>query len=603
MTTCHHDADLANLPVDGDCDVDRNLLILYATETGTAQDVADRIARECRRARFQCRVCNIGSYPPERLISEPRVVFVVATTGSGVEPRAMTSLWNSLLRSDLPSDLFEDMEFAIFGLGDSTYQKFCWPAKKLARRLANLGGRELCTRGEGDDQHPQGVEGALDPWIEQLIGKLVDLYPHDGLPEELSESRLPPPRVKTVNVPAETECTYPLATDQRYWDVTVQCNRRITAEDWFQDVRHFEFVSERELNYLPGDVAVIHPSALASEVDSLLASLGWDITADDPFSITHSMKDQSLPDHTPQVTTLRILFTRYLDFNAVPRRSFFELLRWFSTDDMEREKLDEFVSSEGANELYEYCQQVKRTVKEVLSEFRSLRIPRDYIFDLFPPLRPRQFSIASSPKKHPHEIHLCVAIVKYRTKLRVPRKGVCTSYLAGLQSGDTLRITIQKGLISLPNDPLTPVICVGPGTGIAPMRAVIEDRIHAGSNATTLYFGCRSASKDHHYGAEWDAYAEAANITYRVAFSRDGAPGTKRTYVQDLLRLDKERVWQLLGVQRGVMIISGSSNKMPAAVREAVMEAAELGKMSAKDAEDFVSMMEREGRLIEECWS
>jgi len=395
-----------------------------------------------------------------------------------------------------------------------------------------------------------------------------------------------------------------LDVDDKYWDATVQCNRRITADDWFQDVRHFEFLSERDLDYLPGDVAVIHPVALASEVDSLLVSMGWPNTADEPFSITHTMKDQSLPKHIPQVTTLRTLFTRHLDFNAVPRRSFFELLRWFATDEMEREKLDEFASNEGAEELYEYCYRVKRTIREVLAEFRSVRIPRDYIFDIFPPLRPRQFSISSSSKKHPREIHLCVAIVRYRTKLRVPRKGVCTSFLAALQPGDKLRITIEKGLISLPSDPKTPVICVGPGTGIAPMRAVIEDRIHARCETTRLYFGCRSASKDHHYGTEWEAYAKAGNITYRVAFSRDGPEGTRRTYVQDLLRLDKKVVWELLGVQRGTLIISGSSNKMPAAVREVVREVAgEFGGMSTEDAAAFVSLMEREGRLIEECWS
>ncbi|KAH0834168.1 hypothetical protein J3R83DRAFT_11474 [Lanmaoa asiatica] len=558
MSVGSHHAEAVKVLVNGENDIsDRKILILYATETGTAQDVADRIARECRRGHFQCRVCNIGSYPPEGLISEPLVIFVVATMGSGTEPRAMTPLWNSLLRSDLPDDLFEDMDFAVFGLGDSVYEKFCWPGKKLARRLTNLGGREFCPRGDGDDQNPLGIEGALDPWIEQLIVKLLELYPCDNSLEVLPKLRRPPPRVKTVTLPRETKCTDPLDADQKYWDVTVQCNRRITADDWFQDVRHLEFLSERDLDYLPGDVVIIHPIALASEVDSLLVSMGCANTADEPFSVTHVMRDQSLPEHTPQVTTLRMLFTRYLDFNAVPRRPFFELLRWFATDEMEREKLDEFVSNEGADELYEYCQRVKRTIREVLTEFRSARIPRDYVFDLFPPLRPRQFSISNSPKKHPREIHLCVAIVKYCTKLRVPRKGVCTSFLAALQPGDKLRITIQKGLVSLPNDPRTPVICVGPGTGIAPMRAVIEERVHAGSEATQLYFGCRSASKDHHYGAEWEAYAKAGKITYHVAFSRDGPEGTKKTYVQDLLRQDKDRVWELLGVQRGTLIISG----------------------------------------------
>lgn len=92
------------------------------------------------------------------LISEHLVIFVISTTGSGVEPRSMTALWNMLLRSDLPSDLFEDLEFAVFGLGDSAYEKFCWPAKKLCRRIQSLGATEICTRGEGDEQHHFGYD-------------------------------------------------------------------------------------------------------------------------------------------------------------------------------------------------------------------------------------------------------------------------------------------------------------------------------------------------------------------------------------------------------------------------------------------------------------
>ncbi|KAG2095664.1 uncharacterized protein F5147DRAFT_818907, partial [Suillus discolor] len=260
---------------------------------------------------------------------------------------------------------------------------------------------------------------------------------------------------------------------------------------------HFEFSFKDDIKYNPGDVAVIHPSAAASEVNSFLVTMGWTNVADDFFTVEHKMLDQTLPDHLPKIVSLRILFTRYLDFNAVPRCSFFQLLRYFATDELECEKLDEFVSIEGAvhvlDEMYDYCQRMKRTTWEVLSEFRSARIPREHVFDLFPPLRPREFSIASSIEAiqftsefcqlHPREIHLCVAIVCYRTKLKIHRKGVCTSYLSGLKLGDTLRIGLRKGFISLPTDPNTPVVCVGPGTGIAPMRAVIEQRIHEGHNS------------------------------------------------------------------------------------------------------------------------
>ncbi|KAI0819807.1 riboflavin synthase domain-like protein, partial [Trametes gibbosa] len=585
---------------------DRILTILYATETGTAQDVADRLARLCRGLYIRARVHSMDAYNPTELINEHLVIFVISTTGSGQEPRAMTPLWNMLLRADLPEDLFEDLAFSAFGLGDSAYEKFCWPAKLLVRRLLKLGASELSARGEGDDQHHLGVDGALGPWMKTLSSVLMQIYPlPEGVVQEPFDG-LPPARVSISAASAGAEQTRkdPLVMDREYHHATVMCNKRITAEDWYQDVRHFDFSLGDEIQYNPGDVAVIHPEAIKEDVESFLACIGYANLADDPIDVQHVLKDQSLPDHLPSTTTLREIFTRYLDFNAVPRRSFFAILKHFAQDELEREKLEEFLSEEGADDMYEYCQRPRRTIREVLEEFRSAKIPRQYIFDLFPPLRPRQFSIASSVKTHPKSIHLCIAIVQYRTLLKIPRRGVCTSWLSRLKPGDQLLIGVQKGFITLPQNPKIPVICIGPGTGVAPMRAVVQERIHDGIQATTLYFGCRSASKDHHYGDEWEKFASAGMLTYRVAFSRDAPEGTPRTYVQNLIRDDAKRINELVGENEAWVFISGSSNKMPAAVRAAIQHAlVSEGGMSVHGAQDFVVKMEKDGRLIEECWS
>ncbi|KAF8903479.1 hypothetical protein CPB84DRAFT_1814646 [Gymnopilus junonius] len=587
-------------------DENRSLLIIYATETGNAQDAADYIARQCRRVAFRCRVIDIESFSLPDLLSEAIVIFVVSTTGSGVEPRSMTPFWKNLLRGDLPPDTFEDLYFSVFGLGDTAYEKFCWAAKKLSRRLESLGASELYERGEGDEQHPLGIDGTLLPWTEGLLNTLLDISPLPPGIEIKPANVLPSTRV-SLNPTSQTtleSSADPLKSDTLYHTATVKANDRITAEDWYQDVRHFEIDFDDDIQYDPGDVAIIHPSASSTDVDSFLFTMSWTDSADQPFEIEQVMHDQSLPDHLPKITTLRDLFTRFLDFNAVPRRSFFQYLRHFTSDDLEREKLDEFLLPEGAEELFEYCYRVRRTIHEVLSEFQHVKIPKDYIFDVFPAIRPREFSIASSIKKHPHQIHLCVAIVKYRTKLKIPRKGICTSYLSTLKAGDTIRVGIKKGLLKLPDDNDTPVICVGPGTGIAPMRSVIEQRTASGAHANTLYFGCRSEPKDHHYGSEWQAYLEKQQLQYRAAFSRDSPEGQKRTYVQDLIRQDSEDIWKLVGEHKGWVLISGSSNKMPAAVKEAVAFAAEKhGGLSADQAKEYVQSMIKEGRLIEECWS
>ncbi|EPS94182.1 hypothetical protein FOMPIDRAFT_1153432 [Fomitopsis schrenkii] len=585
---------------------ERSVTILYATETGTAQEVADRIAAQCRRTHVRTRVYNLEAYPPDYLISEDVVIFSIATTGSGKEPRAMTPLWNLLLRSDLPQDLFEDLSFAIFGLGDSAYEKFCWPAKLLSRRLVSLGATEICARGEGDDQHHLGIDGAFEPWLRGLTEILVKLLPiPPGLDVQPADG-LPPPRVSIADADAATlaDCVDPLENDPQSHIATVSCNRRITAEDWYQDVRHFELDFDEDVGYEPGDIAIVHPEAQSADVEAFLVSAGFQDIADDPITITHTLRDQSLPEYLPATTTLRTLFTRYLDISAVPRRSFFVLLRHFVTDELEAEKLDEFVSEDGADELYEYCQRPRRMIREVLEEFRSARIPREYVFDVFPPLRPRHFSIASSVKCHPRQVHLCVAMVIYKTMLRIFRRGLCTDYMSRLKPGDKLPIGLKKGLFSLPPECATPVICVGPGTGVAPMRAIIQDRVHDGYNKNTLYFGCRSASKDQHYAGEWHALADSGALTYRTAFSRDVPEGAPRRYVQDVMREDARTLWRLLGVEGGWLYISGSANNMPAAVRQAVRNAAQQeAEKTEEEAYEFVALLEREGRLIEECWS
>ncbi|KAF5341537.1 hypothetical protein D9758_012557 [Tetrapyrgos nigripes] len=593
--------------LDDDPDPERTILILYATETGNAQDVADRLARQCRRIHLRPRVLSMDEYPTTDLISESLVVFVVSTTGSGIEPRSMTMLWNMLLRSDLPADLFDELYFAVFGLGDSSYEKFCWPARKLMRRLESLGATKFYETGEGDDQHPLGLDGALEPWIVGLMDTLCELMPLPEGVQVIPANHAFPSRVRLKPTTLSAIFEDPLDTDPLYHNARVKANQRITAPDWYQDVRHLEFDFEDDIHFSPGDIAVIHPQTHPDDVEEFLSSMGWGNIADEPYEIERLCEDQSLPDHLPNISTLRIIFTRYLDFNAVPRRIFFSHLRNFTSEAIEIERLNEFLaeSQEGADDLYEYCFRPRRTIIEVLSDFRNVKIPKDYIFDVFPFLRPRQFSIASSIKDHPQQLHLCAAMVQYKTKwIKAARRGVCSRYLSRLRPGDSLKIGIIKGFIRLPINSQTPIICIGPGTGIAPMRAIIQERIHDEAHQNTLYFGCRSKLKDQHYRDDWEGYATQNQLVYRVAFSRDGPEGVPKFYVQDLIKEDAERIWKLLDEMGAWIVISGSSNKMPASVKEAIRHAIrQYGGRDEEEAKEYVQNLERTGRLIEECWS
>ena len=264
-------------------ELERRLLILYATETGNAQDIGDKVARAARRLQFRSRIMSVDCYSlvcrlmkyisclkpslkwQENLIMEEIVIFIVSTTGSGIEPRSMTPLWNRLLSSRLPTDTFEDLSFAVFGLGDTSYEKFCWPAKLLSKRLKTLGATEICEHGEGDEQHPLGwafqsviikrsfghrfyrLDGAFEPWIDILLEAISRLF---LIPDTIligSTSKLPPPRVILNSL--EGEVGLPSVYPSGSLSVTLNKNDRITAQDWNQDVRHIELESQQDIVY------------------------------------------------------------------------------------------------------------------------------------------------------------------------------------------------------------------------------------------------------------------------------------------------------------------------------------------------------------------
>ncbi|KIM26533.1 hypothetical protein M408DRAFT_330504 [Serendipita vermifera MAFF 305830] len=526
------------------------------------------------------------------------------------------------------------MEFTVFGLGDSAYERFCWASKMLVRRLLSLGAMEFHPSRHSDEQERFGYETALIPWMEEMFETLLTNYPLPDSLQVLPASQLPSPRITLIT--QEEGSIMPFLPDEPatiYHDAVLIKNQRVTKPDWYQDVRHLTFSFKENLTWAPGDIAVLHPCAQREDVDALLERFGWTSMADKPLRIQQTSSSQPLPAYLlDRPTTLRNLFTSVLDISSVPRKAFFELLVHFTEDELEIGKLQEFtsLSAEGQDDLYEYTHRVRRTILEVLQDFRHISIPLDYIFDVFPLIRPRQFSIASSSqyakqknvapsstdepaKSSGTELDLCVAIVSYKTRLKVPRRGLCTTWLASLEpatgedhtSATTLRIGIRKGALKVPepgkDEKIAPVICVGPGTGVAPMRAVIQERIVRGEHDNVLYFGCRSAKEDYYYADEWETAAQAGKLTFSVAFSRDQE---KKIYVQDLIEQDAFRIWDLVEKQRASVYISGASNKMPAAVKAAIKTAAiSEGKLSEEEATKYISTMEWEGRLYEECWS
>lgn len=497
------------------------------------------------------------------------------------------------------------MQYAVFGLGDTSYAKYNFPAKKLFKRLQNLGAKPILPRGDGDDQHYLGYDGTLDPWLQNLWNVLLEKYPIPTNLEIIPDDVLPEPSFR-ISFLEGSDLTIGQNSEQSSMhglEMTLKSNERITRSDHFQDIRHVILEStDLKLSYQPGDVAVLRPHNLATDVRDFLDLMQWAKIADTPFILLPQSEDRPIPSHWPRTSTLRGLLTHHLDVFSTPRRSFFEFLAYFANDPMQKEKLREFSRPEGQDELYSYNQRPRRTIFEVLSDFHSVQIPLDYIIDVFPEIRPRQYSISSALRKHPNQIHLTVAIVLYKTMLQKERIGVCSKWIESLHPGDTIRVGIAKGTMKLPASIHTPAIFIGPGTGVAPVRSMIQERTLDKANDNVLFFGCRYKECDYVYADEWQEYEQQGMLEHHTAFSRDTP---QKVYVQDILRRESKRVWEALSpIGRGVLYLSGSAEKMPTDVEKALRDIFQTeGDMSVEEAEAYLGLLERSRRYQQECWT
>ena len=382
--------------------------------------------------------------------------------------------------------------------------------------------------------------------------------------------------------------------------VTVADNKRLTPENHWQDVRHLVLETNNIVPYDPGDAIAVQPKNPHKEVEYLISLMNWDHIADRPVEFRRNplsedrydeepngnIERQNLPPSLSFIAsgtplTLRKLITNYLDIMSIPRRSFFSLIAHFTTDEYQKERLLEFTNPTYLDELYDYTTRPRRSILEVLQEFTSVKISWQWVAHVLPFMRSRQFSIASGgvlkssklslftsplspsvpfrdPPGPPHitgktRFEILVAIVKYKTVIKRIREGVCTRYIAALQPGQMLNVTLHKGSLrsSSKDDETKPAVMIAPGTGVAPMRALIYERLASaqsrsgegrgdgemstqplcGTSDTVLFFGCRKENADYFFHDEWDAIirktdqgrenAGKFNLQVFPAFSRD----------------------------------------------------------------------------------
>nr|OQO32197.1 hypothetical protein B0A51_00566 [Rachicladosporium sp. CCFEE 5018] len=624
------------------------------------------------RLRFDTTVLDLDSVQLRDLLKYSMVIFAVSTAGQGEMPQNARSFWKTLLSGALKSGVLRRLRFTSFGIGDSSYLRYNVAHRMLCGRLAQLGASLFCDRGEGNEQHPEGHSAGFREWLVPLKDAVLSAFP---LPESLEpladddfiqpkwmlagraiiEDQSPPISAEangsghhlkeTVENdvdhdhsagPDEKEagpskCLFPVSNS---YSASIDSNKRVTFETHFQDVRLLDLRLDREYKYGPGAVAVLYPKNFPTDVNDFIDLMQWQSCADHPLDVVATgeiagqvgspspLRHLDLADTT---CTIRWLLENVLDIMSIPRRSFFANLAYFAgtgTEDevYQRDRLLELANPELIDELWDYTTRPKRTILEVMMDFTTINIPWQYVLSVLPIMRGRQFSIASGGE-YAHDgagrtrVQLLVAIadppspiIKYRR-----RYGVCTRYITTLQAGQQINIGMQQGYLDVkPTELEVPVIMIGPGTGLAPMRSMIHQRRAwaeeldlkpAGSRLTgdLLFFGCRSSDADDFFRDEWESLVRDEGLQVYTAYSRDKTQ--PKQYVQDLLRANSVQVYRTLVELNGKVYLSGSSGAMPKGVREALLDVVETeGTMTRTDAEAYLDGMEKQGRYKQETW-
>jgi len=403
-------------------------------------------------------------------------------------------------------------------------------------------------------------------------------------------------------------------------------NRRITPDAHWQDVRLLTFITYECHTYQPGDAITIYPKNFPEDVQALIDLMEWNEVADKNLAFEATAPDFFHADNLVMKphgmyplpkTTLRQLLMHNLDITAIPKRTFFDNMAHYTENQMHKERLLEFSNPAFTDEFFDYTTRPRRSILEVLQDFPSVKLPWKYATSLFPLIRGRQYSIASGgiqqvDPKQPEfrKFEILVALVRYKTILRKVRQGLCSRYLASLEEGKAIRVTMTK------NDTFYQqarekgdCIMIAPGTGVAPCRSLIWERAmhwfdkpdHVGK--VYLFFGNRNEKADYFFKDEWKA--ASLRVEVFTAFSRDQP---EKIYIQDIIRREKKLILDLM--ERGPIIyICGSSGSMPKQVRQALIDIwaegmeEKFGEIAArKMAEITMQEYEKKGGIIQETW-
>ena len=615
--------------------------IYYGTQTGTAEQFARQLEREGPDHGFLIHVVDLEDTSIDQLVDavrrdedtdRARAIFLSSTYGEGESPDNATAFVNDLKERACTDVLFSEtkasnlaepesclvgLDYCVFGLGNRQYDHFNAIGRFLDHALERVGANRVMEVGLGNDD--ADLEGDFEAWKDTKLWPLLKkLYVPEDAVLGLSSSKkdavpeCPLAVEYLAAAPPKLDC---LALEEVHssskhyftsFDCPVKAIRELRTEKDPGSTVHVEvdLSTTKGLSYTTADNLGVLPLNDNVVVESVAKSLGLDL--DSIFRV------KAAPDHEwhgapfPMPLSVRDYLQRYCDLTQAPRRSELKLLAAYAKDPVDRSFLERLSSKEGRKEYREKIVDGYVGLVDLLQRCPSIEMPLEHFINLCPSLQTRFFTISSSSSVHPQTVHLTVAVTRETKPDGELFKGVCSNYLASRKPGDIIRVYNRPSTFRLPSDSSKPILMVGPGTGVAPMRALLQERAKQRQSGKTvgcnvLYFGCKSASQDYIYRDEMESYqADGTLSELHLAFSRDQK---EKIYVQHLLQKNAEETWKLIDDDGAYIYVCGGV-KMGHDVGEALKEVAVLkGQISSEHAKDYFAKLAQNGRYVQELWA
>ncbi|MGG7219272.1 assimilatory sulfite reductase (NADPH) flavoprotein subunit [Bacillus sp. ATD] len=536
--------------------VSKEVTVLYGSQTGNAQGLAENAGKQLEQSGFQVTVSSMSDFKPNQLKKVTNLLIVVSTHGEGDPPDNALSFHEFLHGRRAPK--LEDLRFSVLALGDSSYEFFCQTGKEFDQRLEELGGERISPRVDCDLDYDEPAA----EWLEGVL---------KGLNEAGGGSAAPAPAAAAQTGQSSYSRTNPFRAE-------VLENLNLNGRGSNKETRHVELSLEGSgLTYEPGDSLGVYPENDPELVELLLKEMNWD-----PEEIVTLNKQGD-------VRPLKEALISHYEITVLTKPLLEQAAQLTGS-----EELRELLAPGNEENAKAYIE--GRDLLDLVRDYGPFSVSAQQFVSILRKMPARLYSIASSLSANPDEVHLTIGAVRYDAHGR-ERKGVCSILCAErLQPGDTLPVYVQHNQnFKLPKDPETPIIMVGPGTGVAPFRSFMQEREETGAEGKAwMFFGDQHFVTDFLYQTEWQNWLKDGVLTKMdVAFSRDTE---EKVYVQHRMLEQSAELFEWL--QEGAAVyICGDEKHMAHDVHNTLLEIIEKeGNMSREEAEAYLADMQQQKR-------